>query len=183
MSTELNLERQLTAWLDAAAPPRAPESVLNAALTRTSRMRPRPAWAYIERWLPMQLTMRRWTFPRSLTYILVVLGLALLLALSAFLVVGSLHRLPPPFGLAKPGLIAYDTGGHIFAKNVDGTGAIQITSGSTFDFGASWSDDGTSLVFLIRRKPNRGGWLGQRVARVLCPKSGRIPRCLPAACP
>ena len=57
----------------------------------------------------MQLTMRRWTFPRSLTYILVVLALALLLALSAFLVVGSLHRLADPFGLAKPGLIAYDS--------------------------------------------------------------------------
>ena len=96
----------------------------------------------------MQLTMRRWTYPRSLTYIVVVLVLALLLALSAFLVVGSLHRLPGPFGLAKPGLIAYDDGGHIFAKNVDGTAVTQITTGATFDFSPAWSADGSSLVYL-----------------------------------
>jgi Tol biopolymer transport system component len=42
-----------------------------------------------------------------------------------------------------------DLGGnvHIFAVNADGSGGLaQVTSGSGFEFGSSWSPDGTKLV-------------------------------------
>jgi dipeptidyl aminopeptidase/acylaminoacyl peptidase len=147
MSTSFDFDRELTAWLDAAAPTRAPDGVLNAALQRTSRMRPHRRLALAERWQPMQLTMQRPTFPRTALYLAAVLGLALLLALSMFLVAGSLHRLPAPFGLAKPGLIAYAVSGDIYARSLDSSLPIQLTSGDTFDVSATYSPDGTTIAF------------------------------------
>ena len=64
------------------------------------------------------------------------------------MLVGSRHRLPPPFGLARPGLIAFDSGGDIFVSNADGTGRRQLTSGPAIDLLPHWSPDGTKLAFL-----------------------------------
>ena len=147
MSTSFDFDRELTAWLDSSAPSRAPEGVLNGAIQRTSRVRPRPAWLLAERWLPMQLTMRRAAFPRTLIYIVLVLALALLLALTAVFVGNMTNRLPAPFGPARPGLITYDSGGDIYVANADGSNARQLTSGAPRDLGAFWSPDGERIAF------------------------------------
>ncbi len=49
----------LTAWFEVDAPKREPDGLVDAALERTARTRPLPAWRLPERWIPMQLAMRR----------------------------------------------------------------------------------------------------------------------------
>ena len=62
-------------------------------------------------------------------------------------VIGSSRRPAPPFGLAKPGLIAFDANGDLFASKADGSGLVQLTSGPEFDLLATYSPDGTLIAF------------------------------------
>ena len=76
--------------------------------------------------------------------------LAVVAMLAATMVIGVIataHRLPPPFGLAKPGLIAFNDGGDIFVANADGTGRRAVTSGPADDVQPTWSPDGTMIAF------------------------------------
>ena len=54
-----DFDRLLTAWFDADARVREPDDLLDRTSRRTARTRPRPAWRLPERWIPMELTMRR----------------------------------------------------------------------------------------------------------------------------
>ncbi len=87
-------------------------------------------------------------WPRAAGPAIALLALVALLAVSAVigLVVAS-RRLPPPIGLAKPGLIAFDIGGDIFVANADGTGRRVVTSGPADDVQPTWSPDGTRIAF------------------------------------
>src|SRR5262245_21681082 len=79
----------LTSWLDDPWTPPAP-GYLGEVLDRTRTMRQRPAWASLERWLPMAVITRPAAAPMPLRfafYLLVAL-LAVALALGA-LVIGS----------------------------------------------------------------------------------------------
>jgi dipeptidyl aminopeptidase/acylaminoacyl peptidase len=76
-----------------------------------------------------------------------VLAIVLLAAVAVALVVGSRPRLPAPFGLARPGLVAVDLGGDIYVMNADGSHRVQLTSGPAVDSRPTWSPDGTHLVF------------------------------------
>lgn len=69
---------------------------------------------------------------------------ALLVALA--IIVGSQRRLPPPLGIAKPGLIAFDLNGTIWTANPDGTGRRRLTSGPS-DGGETFSPDGTEIAY------------------------------------
>ena len=61
--------------------------------------------------------------------------------------------MPPPFGLAKPGLVAFDSGGDIFVSNADGSGRLQLTSGPAIDLMPVFSPDGTKMVYLSLNDP------------------------------
>jgi hypothetical protein len=89
--------------------------------------------------------------PRSASVLLAVLGLLVVLAFALAVAVGSRHRLPPPFGLARPGLIAFDLGGDVYVSNPDGTGRIQLTSGPDGDTAATWAPDGTRIAYESRQ--------------------------------
>ena len=83
--------------------------------------------------------------PRVVAVVTVVL---LLIALATVLaVIGSSRRPAPPFGLAKPGLIAFDANGDLFASNPDGSGLVQLTSGPEFEALPAYSPDGTLIAF------------------------------------
>jgi hypothetical protein len=84
----------------------------------------------------------------------VIVALLIASAVTVGLIVGSQHRLPPPFGLAKPGLIAIDPGGHIYVENPDGTGRVQLTSGPDIDTSPAASTAGTSLAYRSRVEDN-----------------------------
>ncbi len=79
-------DRHVSEWLHADAEHRVPEH-LDAVLRRTRTERQRPAWSSLERWFPVQTTLRLTPVPR-VAWLLVVLGLVLALVAAA-LWVGS----------------------------------------------------------------------------------------------
>ena len=126
MNATHDVERDLTRWMEAVAPTRAPDHVAPEIVARTRAMRPRPRWLarLLEPPMQTQLSLgRALGFGRSARPVLAVL---LLLALLAGVVyVGSQlldqRSLPPPFGVAGNGVIAVDVDGAIVTMNPDGS--------------------------------------------------------------
>lgn len=148
MSQQIDLDRQVKTYFEARSTHQAPDGLIEAARAGVERTRQRPAWAVAEWWLG---SMGRRVAPGTRLVVLAgVIGLVLLSFALAIVIGSSRHRLPPPFGLAKPGLVAFDQGGHIFVANGDGTGRLQVTSGPDTDFRPIWSPDGTSLAYESR---------------------------------
>src|SRR6185312_10907612 len=76
-----------------------------------------------------------------------VLILALLAALLVY--AGSLqHRLPPPFGPARNGIVLSSGDGDIVQIDPATLARHTVVGGPTFDFGPGFSPDGTKLLFL-----------------------------------
>ena len=73
-------DHSLSGWLaDQSSTP----TYLDEAMARTRATRQRPAWSFPERWLPMQLTMRRAYVPRPFFYLALVALLAIAVAAAA----------------------------------------------------------------------------------------------------
>jgi len=144
MSTEF--ERDLTTWLADETPPREPEGFADTVLEATVRTRRLPAWSGLEWWLPMQTTAR---FGPALRPALMLTVLALLTALTVAIIVAANQRqLPPPFGLAGNGLIAFEYDGDIWVANQDGTGRRPLVQNDdAWEGWPVWSRDGTHLAF------------------------------------
>ncbi len=126
----------IVSWLDDRSHGPAADDVVRQTLDRTSRARPLPAWLVPERWLPGLLT-RRARQGSRLVPVLMLIGLVLLAAAVAIFAIGSQRRLPPPFGLAAPGDVAFVADGHIWTANGDGSGLRQVT----FDHTDRWVPD------------------------------------------
>lgn len=152
LRSDETFDRLMNAWLDERAHAGDADAVLDAALARTSRTRPLPAWRLPERWIPVQLTMRLQPLPR-LVPILLLVGLLLAVAV-AIVVTGSQRRLPPPFGLAAPGSVAFVADGHLWTANPDGSGRVQLTSDPRIDGFPTFSRDGTKIAFKRLPVPN-----------------------------
>jgi dipeptidyl aminopeptidase/acylaminoacyl peptidase len=144
-----NLERDLTAWMADSATPRVPDFT-DDILWVTARTRQRPRWRFLETWLPRSVvTLSRRTvkpIPWRTLGLLAVLALLLVAAVSFY--VGSQPRMPPPFGLAANGLVAYASSGDIYTVDPI-TGAREaIATGPGVDREPRWSLDGTRVAFL-----------------------------------
>src|SRR6187397_688842 len=92
--SEPDFDSLLTAWFEADARVREPETLVDAALVRVHRSRRLPAWLLSEWWIPMQLSMQARAVPRLATTLLLVI--LLVAALVAIAIVGSTRRLPNP---------------------------------------------------------------------------------------
>lgn len=117
---------------------------------QVDRVRQRPAWTFLERWLPMDLvTKAAPVVPRVPWRALGVLGLiAALLATAMAVYVGSQQRLPDPFGLAANGQIAYAEGGDIYVRDrIDGPARLLIEDPATDNL-ALFSPRGDRLLVL-----------------------------------
>jgi Tol biopolymer transport system component len=150
MTLPPDLQRRLRAFLDDEMSPRAPDHVVSDVLAAVGRTRRRPAWRIPERWIPMTTTMRLAVVPRALI-LLLLLALVVATLAAGGLVVGSLMRaaksLPPPYGPARNGLIAFDAGGDIWVVEPDGSGRRQLTTGPALDNAPAWSRDGTRIAY------------------------------------
>jgi Tol biopolymer transport system component len=107
--TEIDrLDRELAAWFGETAAPRVPDYV-DDILRETAPVRQRPRWTFPTRWLPMSVITFAGRTRRPIPWrsIGLIAALALLLVLAVAVLVGSQRRLPPPFGLAANGSIAF----------------------------------------------------------------------------
>jgi Tol biopolymer transport system component len=124
---------------------------------QVARTPQRPAWTFPGRWLPMELVTTRvpaTRLPIRRVGVLALIAILLAAALAAY--VGSQQtRLPPPFGVAGNGLIAYSQDGDIYVSDRAGTSARSVTSGSEIDTDPLYSPDGQRLAFL-RARPGDG---------------------------
>ena len=155
--TDEAFDQLMSTWLDERAHGPAAEPVLDAALSRTRQARPLPGWLLRERWIPMPLKTRVRLVPR-LAPTLLILGLLLALAV-AIALVGSQRRVPPPFGLAAPGSVAFVADGDIWTANPDGSKRVQLTSDQRIDGFPTFSRDGTRIAFRrINAENSRPDW-------------------------
>jgi len=151
MNPTHDLERDLTRWMEAVAPTRAPDHVAPEIVARTRAMRPRPRWLarLLEPPMQTQLSLgRALGFGRSLRPILAVLLLVALLA--GVVYVGSQlldqRSLPAPFGPAANGLIAVDVDGAIVTMNPDGSNLRTLALPYEGIEAISFARDGTRFA-------------------------------------
>jgi Tol biopolymer transport system component len=153
MTAHVDFDGTISDWLEEQAGRGAPD-YLAEILSRTTRTRQRPAWSSLERWLPVQTTLRFAPVPR-LAWLLVVVALIAALGV-AVLAVGSRQRqLPPPFGPARNGAILYGaTDNDIYRLDPVSGAATALIAGSTSDSVPRLSPDGTQLLFLRDATPD-----------------------------
>jgi Tol biopolymer transport system component len=139
------LERSLTAWLDAHA---STPTYLAETMARTRVTRQRPAWTFAERWIPMQLTLRRpmTALPSFASLVLLAL-LTLAIVAGAVFLAGSGTRHAPPFGLAGNGVLAYDSDGSIFVMRPEGSAPVRLATTAGPVSSPTFSPDGSRLAF------------------------------------
>ena len=148
MTTIDRFEHELPAALSDVAGIGRPD-YLTDILGRTAHTRQRPAWASLERWLPMDLTTPRAATARIPWRAMGVLALfAILMAAAIALYAGSQRHVPPPFGPAVNGLIPYVANGDIFVGDpVTGTTRL-VVGGPWNDNTVSFSPDGAQISFI-----------------------------------
>jgi WD40 repeat protein len=150
MTTFDRFEREIPSLMDEIAPPRMPDYI-DDMLTTAAHTRQRPAWASLERWLPMDVVARPAPFRAPvLRPLLVVLLIVLLIAAGLALYAGSQRtRLPEPFGPARNGVIVVgDTTRDISLYDpATGSTTTLITDGGT-DSDPIFARDGTKFSFL-----------------------------------
>ena len=123
---------------------------LEAAIERASSRPQRPAWTYLGRWLPVDITTQAAPAARMPWRQLSILALiGLLVAVAAVAYVGT-RRGPspaPPFGLAANGVIAMERGGDIVAVDQTTGTATQVITGPEVDGAPVFFRDGTRIAF------------------------------------
>jgi Tol biopolymer transport system component len=142
-------DRILTAWLEAAAPAREPEHLLNAVLTRTARTRRRPAWLFLSRWIPMDTaTARVAPNPRVPLRMIALVALAVLALVATALIAGGQRntKVPAPFGPAANGHVVYSAGGQLFVQDTLTSVSRPLDAGANA-VGPEFSRDGTRLAW------------------------------------
>jgi len=148
MTSERRLETRLHSIIGDIARGPYPDYI-DDVLAGTARRRQRPAWTFPERWLPMDIAAQPLQVTRRVPSWAVVVVALLLMALVGALALstGSGPRLPPAYGRASNGLVAFGYGGDIQTVDpVTGTVTALIT-GPASDRGPVYSRDGTKLVF------------------------------------
>ena len=139
---------------------------LEAAIERASSRPQRPAWTFLGRWLPMQITTEAVPTARGPWRLVGVLALiGILLAVAIAVQVGSRSTqptLPAPFGPAANGAIALAKDGDILVMDRLGGDIRPLVVGPELDEEPLFSPDGTKLAFL--RLTDREGFRALMVA-------------------
>jgi Tol biopolymer transport system component len=119
-------------------------------LWQTARTRQRPAWRFPGRWLPMaDLVTERVAAPR-MPWRLIAVGLvilALLIGGTVAFIGAQQPKLPPPFGIAHNGLIAFEQAGDIVTLDPTTAATHALVTGPEQDSRPVYSNDGTMIAF------------------------------------
>jgi WD40-like Beta Propeller Repeat len=155
MTTRDTFGRDLSLWLREEGEHRVPDH-LAEVLVRSGATRQRPWWSSPERWLPMDITAYRTTFnrPAYVRGIALLIVLALLIAAVVAVGIGSRRPLPAPFGLAQNGAVVTSANGDIFALEPKTGRTSPLIADGSFDFGPTFSRDGTKFMFLRGAGPD-----------------------------
>jgi dipeptidyl aminopeptidase/acylaminoacyl peptidase len=152
MTTEPMLDRRLRELMAELASPGDTAPAIDHVLSVTRLARPEPRWRVLLKERPMrtQSALLAGSPPMRMGLILAVV--AILLALAAAVVVGTLvlrpAPLPPAYGPAGNGILALAVGGDIVTMDATGTRSTPITSGPEDDGMPSFSRDGTRIAFV-----------------------------------
>ena len=160
MTTFERFEREIPGLMDEIAPPRHPD-YLDDMLRQTGRTRQRPAWASLERWLPMDVVARPVPIRApALRPLLVLLLIGLLVAAGLALYAGSQRaRLPEPFGPARNGAILVGTSDEdIVNFDAESGTTAPLIGGPTRDIAPWFARDGTKFMFVRLTGDDVGGF-------------------------
>ncbi len=149
MTTPERLERGLPSILTDLAMGPTPE-YLDDVFSQTGRMRQRPAWTFPERWIPMADITRTGAFAPRMPWRMIALALvtlALLVAGTVAFIGAQQPKLPPPFGVAHNGLIAFEGAGDILTLDPATTKTQVLVGGPESDSLPVYSADGTHVAF------------------------------------
>jgi Tol biopolymer transport system component len=149
--TQRTLDRYLPTVLGELAEAPYPDYVDQVLATAATR-RQRPAWSFARRWLPMTVTTQA-VPTTSLPWrpIAVVALLAALLAASVGVFLAAQPKPAPWFGPAHNGLIAYESGGTLFAVDPGTSEKTVLAADADGWTGPLYSPDGRSI--LLAREP------------------------------
>jgi hypothetical protein len=136
---------RLTASLHEAGGAARPD-YLTDIVAQAGRTRQRPAWTFLERWLPMDIVARRQGVPRAVLAF-AVLALLLTLLVATFAFVGAQLTRPALPGTARNGLIAFASGTEIIVAEPDGSGRRTLVAGGAVKGSMAFSPDGTRLAY------------------------------------
>jgi len=141
-------ERRIGEAIHEIAATRTPD-YLTDVLRQTARTAQRPRWAFLERWLPVDTTLSRPTaFGRFPIRQLVILALLVALTVAAVaFYVGTQRQVPPPFGLADNGRIAYVVGDDIYVRDTLTGAGRPLIVGPDRQFAQAFSPDGTRISY------------------------------------
>jgi TolB protein len=160
MTTQPRSDRHLPEILDGLYLGSTP-AYRDDVLATATRSRQRPAWTFPGRWFPMVDIARQPAVVRRVPWRPIAVAVLILLMISAALAayVGSRSHVPPPFGPAKNGLIAYSAADAVYTAD-PATGATkQIAAfGANVLVGDPWfSPDGTKILLTNRmQSPDNG---------------------------
>jgi hypothetical protein len=149
--TDARFDRELPALLEdlyLGPTPTYRDEVLAVA----THHRPRPAWAFPGRWLPMADIASRTSYVPRVPWRAVgaaLLLIALLLAAIALYAGTHQTKVPPPFGVARNGLVAYTSHGDIYVEDAaQGTITRLTNTPSVLDAEPVFAPDGTRLAYI-----------------------------------
>ena len=148
MTSERRFEQDLPALLDGLYLAGVPD-YRHDLVRRTARVRQRPAWTFLTRWIPMDVASRRLVVAPPPVRAIALAILLLILAIVGLLIgVGSTTRLPAPFGPARNGAFAYTQDDAVYVRDaVDAPERVLIGGDGTKNGFAGFSPDGTKVLF------------------------------------
>jgi dipeptidyl aminopeptidase/acylaminoacyl peptidase len=152
MTTEPMLDRRLRELMAELAAPGDQSAAIDHVISVTRTVRPEPRWRALLKERPMRTNSLVIAGSPPLRFGLIFAVIALIALLAATVVVGALvlrePALPPAYGPASNGVLAYAKAGDIVTTDADGANFTAVTTGPAVDSRPVFSRDGTRLAFL-----------------------------------
>ena len=157
MTTEPMLDRRLRELMAELAAPGDQSAAIDNVISVTRALRPEPRWRALLKERPMRTNSIVIAGSPPLRFGLIFAVIALIGLLAATVVVGALvlrqPAVPPAYGPAGNGVLAYAESGDIVTTDAAGANVTAITTGPAVDSRPVFSRDGTRIAFL-RKESN-----------------------------